>query len=135
MSERRIADRERVNITTYLRKTMPDGKYALMEFRSINLSPGGIFISTEDLGMLDLDEEVEIMVSASAPALSAETDSSFYEGRARVVRSARVFDSAQLLTDSGFGLMFLDSDAAFQAAVEAHLRAEQNGGGSNPAAS
>jgi hypothetical protein len=122
MDERRSTDRARVSIESFLRKTMPDGKVSIMEFRSVNLSPTGVFLSTEDLGVLDLDEEVELMVSGVADGEKTQ----YYEGRARVVRSARVFTEKDTLAESGFGLMFLEADKEFSAAVAARLAADSS---------
>ena len=118
MDKRRSSDRSRVTIVSFVRRTMPDGKSSVMEFRSVDMSPTGVFLSTEDLGVLDLDEEVELMVASSAA--DAEL-SRFYDGKARVVRSARVFSDTDKLTESGFGLMFLDADQEFMTAVEKQL--------------
>ena len=117
MDERRSSDRARVTIVSFVRRTMPDGKSSVMEFRSVDLSPTGVFLSTEDLGVMDLDEEVELMVAAGADAEAAR----FYEGRARVVRSARVFSDTDTLTESGYGLMFLEADQEFMTAIEKQL--------------
>ena len=100
-------------MTTYLRKTMADGKTVLMEFRSLGLSPRGMFISTEDLGLLDLDEEVELLVDAPGGPMGT--------ARGRVVRSARVLGAGQPLPASGFGLLFVEADARFRAALATKL--------------
>ena len=123
MDEGRAGNRSRVTIVSYVRRTMPDGKSSIMEFRSVDLSPTGVFLSTEDFGVLDLSEEVELMVAAGGEAEATR----YYEGRARVVRSARVFSDADTLTESGYGLMFLDADQEFMAAIEKQLAAASPG--------
>ena len=117
MDEKRSSSRSRVTIVSYVRRTMPDGNPIVMEFRSVDLSPTGVFLSTEDLGVMDLGEEVELMVATDGDAEPAR----YYEGRARAVRSARVFDNADTVTESGYGLIFLDADQEFMTAIERQL--------------
>ena len=92
-------------ITALVRKERPEGGHLIMQFSSGDLSLGGVFISTEDLSVLELGEEIEILVDAD--------QTRYYEGRARVVRSARVFSQEGGQIDSGFGLMFLSPDESF----------------------
>ena len=114
MEEKRKSPRKRVVITTLVRKAKPEGGYAIMEFKSSDLSFGGVFVSAEDLSILDLGEEIEILVDADREK--------YYEGEARVVRSARVFSEEGGQVDSGFGLMFLNRDESFQAMLSKKLK-------------
>jgi hypothetical protein len=114
MEEKRKSPRKKIAVTTLLRREKPEGGHAVMEFRSSDLSFGGVFISTEDLSILDLGEEIEILVDANREK--------YYEGRARVVRSARVFSEEGGQVDSGFGLMFLNPNESFQAMLKEKLR-------------
>ena len=109
MAEMRSSNRKKKSITTFIRKEMAGGGHTLMQFISMNLSEGGIFISTEDLSLFDLGEELGVIVRK-------ETDR-LYEGRAKVVRSARVFESEEAITESGFGLMFLQQEQEFKKAI------------------
>lgn len=106
MDNKRRDGRKKVGITTIIKRPDAGSGYSIMEFRSIDLSLGGVFISTEDLSIFELGEEVEILIDTYSDKL--------YEGRARVVRSARVFSDNNEITDSGFGLMFEEPDKAFQ---------------------
>ncbi len=106
MQEKRRYERRRVCVTTIVRKNQPHRGRSIMEFRSLDLSRGGLFIATENLGLFELGEELEIMVDRDGRQ--------YYEGRARVVRSARVFTDAGEQVESGFGLMFVNPDAGFQ---------------------
>jgi hypothetical protein len=106
MAEKRKNSRKSLIITTVIRKMTNDGSegnYEIMEFRTRDVSAGGIFISTEDLSLFDLDEEMEILVD--------DVGERYYEGRARIVRSARIFTEEGNPVESGFGLMFLSPDA------------------------
>ena len=114
MDEKRKNPRKRIAVTTVLRSEKPEGGHAIMEFKSGDLSFGGVFISTEDLSILDLGDEFEILVDANKEK--------YYEGSARVVRSARVFSEEGKQIDSGFGLMFLNPDEAFQAMLSGKLK-------------
>ena len=114
MEDKRKNPRKRVTITTVLRKEKPEGGHSIMEFKSSNLSMGGVFISTEDLSILDLGDELEILVDANKEK--------YYEGTAMVVRSARVFSEEGSQVDSGFGLMFLNPDEAFQTMLREKLK-------------
>jgi hypothetical protein len=110
MQERRQGERKRVMVTTTIRKRKSDDEYEIMEFRSRDLCIGGIFISTEDLGIFDLGEELEILID--------DDGHKYYKGKARVVRSARVLSKEGELTDSGFGLMFTSPDPDFLEIVQ-----------------
>jgi hypothetical protein len=113
MENKRKDERKKVGITTIIKRPDSGGGYSIMEFRSIDLSLGGVFISTEDLSIFELGEEVEILVDTYSDKL--------YEGRARVVRSARIFSEENEITDSGFGLMFQDPDSAFSESISSKL--------------
>ncbi len=122
MSEKRKAVRKPVLITTVIRKMTPAGNaakgtakgYEIMEFRTRDLSTGGIFLSTEDLSIFDLGEEVEILVD--------DDGARYYEGRARVVRSAKVFSGEGNPVESGYGLMFLSPDNEFNGMLTRKLK-------------
>ena len=106
MQEKRRFERRRVSLTTLIRKNRPHRGQSIMEFRSLDLSPGGVFICTEHLSLFDLGEELEIMIDVDRRQYS--------EGRARVVRSARVFCADGGQVESGFGLMFVSPGAELQ---------------------
>lgn len=88
------------------RKERPYGGRSIMEFRSLDLSRGGLFIATENLSLFELGEELEILVD--------DEGRQYYEGRARVVRSARVFTAEGDQVESGYGLMFVNPGTGFQ---------------------
>ena len=114
---------ERVTVVVYLRQTMADGKTRLLEFRTRELSPHHLCVAADDLGLLDVGEEVELLIAAGGER--------FVSGRARVVGSERVFGgrrgmtaSGLRLTASGFRLAFTAPDAALRAVVGRVLRAD-----------
>jgi hypothetical protein len=113
MEERRSGDRKRVMVTTTVRKRKDNDEVEIMEFRSRDLCIGGIFVSTEDLSLFQLGEELEILID--------DDGRKYYKGRARVVRSARVLSGQGELTDSGFGLMFTSPDPDFIEIVQKKL--------------
>lgn len=98
-----------------MRKTQVNGSTVLLEFRARKLSASGVFVASDDLGLLDLDEQVEVLVGAASGPFAAAP--------ARVVCSRRSFAGGRGLTTSGFGLEFLAAGAGFGAAVESCLRA------------
>jgi hypothetical protein len=106
-TERRKSERKPLLVTTIVRKSQGTGEYEIMEFRTRDMSSGGIFISTEDLSIFELGDEVEILVDDSGER--------YYEGKARVVRSARVFTEEGNPVESGFGLMFLTPETDSEA--------------------
>jgi c-di-GMP-binding flagellar brake protein YcgR len=117
MIEKRKTIRKPLIVTTVIRKTTHgggSGDYEILEFRTHDVSEGGIFISTEDLSLFDLGEELEIMVE--------DEDERFYEGRARVVRSAKVFTEEGSRIESGFGLMFLFPDRELSGMLSRNLK-------------
>ena len=99
--------------TTIIKRPDTGGGYSILEFKSVDLSLGGVFISTEDLSLFELGEEVEILVDTYTDKL--------YEGSACVVRSARVFSEDNEITDCGFGLMFKDPDKVFTESISTKL--------------
>lgn len=113
MKEKREAERKKVSITTVVRKTAPDGRYSIMEFRTLDISLGGIFISTENLSIFDLGEEIEILVD--------DKGKKYYDGKARVVRSARILSQSGSQVESGFGLMFLNPEKEFINMIKSKL--------------
>ena len=114
MEEKRDNNRKMMNLKTVVRKVPVSGGYAIMEFLSLDLSMGGIFISTENLSLFELGEEIEILVDTGKKK--------FYEGKARVVRSARFFEENDTQLDSGFGLMFLNPDKSFREELSEKLQ-------------
>ena len=110
---KRGSPRKQVQITTYIRKELPAGGYTLMQFVSKDLSEGGIFISTDDLSLFDLGEVLSVIVDREKKRL--------FEGRAKVVRSVRTFESAEVIPESGFGLMFTRADSGFSEMIKEQL--------------
>lgn len=110
----RKAQRKPMLVTTVLRRQRPGGGYEIMEFRSRDISEGGIFVCAEDLGVFDLGEELEILVD--------DAGARYYEGKARVVRSSRVFTGEAQPLESGFGLMFLSPDTEFSQMLARKLK-------------
>jgi c-di-GMP-binding flagellar brake protein YcgR len=100
MVERRKHKRFICHLKTVIDRTLPDGKRRHLEFRSESLSGGGVFILSEDLSLFDLGEDVAVVVE--------DDEDRYYEGKARVVRSARYFTEDKKIDRSGFGLMFID---------------------------
>lgn len=117
MEEKRDDERKKITVTTIVRKMKPAGGQAIMEFRSRDLSRGGLFISTENLNLFDLGEEIEILVDHNGEK--------FYEGKAQVVRSARVFGEESEILDCGYGLMFINPGEDFKKMLLAKLAAEK----------
>jgi hypothetical protein len=115
--EKRKTARKPMIVTTIVRKSASGGgagDFEVMEFRTRDMSSGGIFISTEDLSLFDLGDEVEILVDDSGER--------YYEGKARVVRSARVFSEEGNPVENGFGLMFLTPDGDFAGMLSRKLK-------------
>jgi hypothetical protein len=117
MSDKRKTVRKPLLITTIVRRAARGstrGDYEILEFRTRDMSTGGAFISTEDLSIFDLGEEVEILIDDSGTR--------YYQGKARVVRAARVFTEEGNPLESGFGLMFLAPDEDFTSMLARKLR-------------
>ncbi|MBA7485467.1 MAG: hypothetical protein GH155_01900 [Spirochaeta sp.] len=117
MEEKRENERKAITVTTIVRKMKPAGGQAIMEFCSRDLSRGGLFISTENLELFDLGEEIDILVDHNGEK--------YYEGTAEVVRSARVFGEEGEIVDCGYGLMFLNPGEDFKAMLLAQLAADK----------
>lgn len=110
---KRSNTRKTVHLTTYVRKELPGGGHSLTQFVSRDLSEGGIFIGTDDLSLFDVGEEISVIVEQEKVHL--------FEGKARVVRSTRIFGTVDGLTGSGFGLRFIGGDAGFSEMVKSRL--------------
>lgn len=113
MENNRSDERKKIIITTTVRKMLPHEGYEVMEFKSKDLCMGGIFISTEDLSLFDLGEELEILVD--------DNGEKYYTGKAQIVRSARIVSHKGEIADSGFGLMFTSSDEGFKEMIQKKL--------------
>ncbi len=113
IKEKRKSERKKITVATIIRKQTPSGNYSIMEFQSKDMSLGGVFISSEDLSIFDLGDEVEILVD--------DGGEKYYEGKARVVRSARILDKEGEQVESGFGLMFLNPSDEFKKMLENKL--------------
>ena len=114
MSDTRKGERKKIVITTVIRKAKPEGGYAILEFRSRDLSEGGIFIFTENLSLFDLGEEVELLVDVN--------EQKYYEGQGKVVRSAKDFTEEGRQLESGYGIMFIDPDDSFKGMLSETLK-------------
>ena len=108
---------EHVAVPVYLRQMMADGKTRLLEFRARELSHQQVFLAADDLGLLDVSEEVELLIAAPGERLN--------RARARVVDSERVFGrGTQLtprglrLTASGYRLAWARPDARLRAVID-----------------
>ena len=75
---------------------MADGKTRLLEFRARELSHRQVFVAADDLGLLDVGEEVEVLIAARGERLRC--------ARALVVGSERVFAERTELTERGLRL-------------------------------
>ena len=113
---------EQVAVPVYLRQMMADGKTRLLEFRARELSHHQVFLAADDLGLLDVGEEVELMIAAPGDRFSC--------ARARVVGSERVFArrtqmtaGGLRLTASGYRLAWAAPDERLRAAIDGGLRA------------
>ena len=112
-TDKRKSERRKVHLTTFVRKELPGGGYSLMQFMSRDLSEGGIFVSTDDLSLFDLGEELSVIVDQDRQRL--------FEGQAKTVRSARIYESSDTLTESGFGLMFTGDSPVFLEMIREQL--------------
>ena len=104
--DNRASNRTKIRLTSYISKDLPSGSSVLMQFISKDLSEGGIFISTEDMSVFDLGEEVKILVDDNGDQL--------FKGNAKIVRSVRMFSEEGECFDSGYGLKFQDLDDDFK---------------------
>jgi hypothetical protein len=114
MQEKRSSERKRLELITVVRKPLSHQGATLMEFISRDLSEGGIFILSEDLSVFDLGEELDILIDNRGER--------YYEGRARVVRSARIISDREARLESGFGLMFEAPKEDFRRMLDEQLR-------------
>ena len=116
--DKRKSDRLDLSYVTYVRKALPDGNYNLLQFSTKDLSQGGVFITTDDLSLLEIGEECEVMLE--------EKKEKLYQTQAKVVRGARVFTQGEEQTLSGFGLMFYDPEDDFLGMLQNQLSGEVN---------
>jgi hypothetical protein len=84
-----------------------------MQFKSKDLSEGGIFVTTEDMSLLDIGEECDLLID--------EKGEKYIETNAKVVRGARIFTDEGEQVISGYGLMFFEPDAEFMDMLKKYL--------------
>jgi hypothetical protein len=101
------------NLKTVIDRTLPDGRHVHQELLSESLSCGGVFILSEDLSLFDLGEEVGVVIE--------DDEDCFYDGKARVVRSARYFAENEKIDRSGFGMMFIDPPPEYLTRIDHHI--------------
>jgi hypothetical protein len=101
------------NLKTVIDRTLPDKRRIHLEFLSESLSCGGVFILSEDLSLFDLGEDVRVKIE--------DEEDCFYDGRARVVRSARYFAEDEKIDRSGFGMMFIDPPPQYMTIIDKHV--------------
>ena len=101
---------------------MADGKTRVLEFRTRELTHHHLFLASDDLGLLDVGEEVAVLIGAPGARFS--------RGCARVVGSERVFGGRTCvtanglrLTASGYRLAWSKPGAGLRAAIDGCLRA------------
>lgn len=116
MVERRKHRRVLCNVKTVIDRALPDGRSVHLELMSESLSCGGVFVVSEDLSLFDLGEDVRIKIE--------DGEDCFYDGKARVVRSARYFLEDKKVDRSGFGLMFIDPPPDYLSRID--RRVEKN---------
>jgi hypothetical protein len=117
-TDKRSSERLDLSYVTYVRKALPDGNYNLLQFSSKDLSEGGVFITTDDLSLLEIGEECEVMLE--------ENKEKLYQTQAKVVRGARVFTQGGEQTFSGYGLMFFDPEDDFLDMLQNQLSGKSN---------
>ena len=113
MEERRGNKRQSLTLNIIAKRLLPTGRYAVMEFISRDISGSGMYIYTEDVSIFDLGEGIDLLLD--------DNGAKYCEGKAKVVRSAKVFTGEGAPTESGFGLMFLNPDKEFQAILTKKL--------------
>lgn len=114
MQEKRSSTRKTLELVTVVRKPLSHQGQAVMEFMSRDLSGEGIFILCEDLSLFDLGEELDILIDNKGER--------YYQGNARVVRSARLIPDQDARPESGFGLMFVEPTDDFQRMLAERLQ-------------
>jgi hypothetical protein len=82
----------------YLRKRLVNGSIKQLRIPYNNLSCLGLFIVTGDVGIFDIDEEVEIVLGSSISLLTTVCG--------HVVGSKRSFQDSQSETTSGYSILF-----------------------------
>lgn len=119
--DKRKSDRVDISLVTFIRKTLPNGNHTLLQFKSKDLSTGGVFITSEDLAILDIGEDCELLFD--------EKGEKFLQATARVVRGARFFSDSGEQELSGYGLMFYEPDSEFLDTVKDMLLSGKPGEG------
>jgi hypothetical protein len=109
-------------VPVYLRQLMADGKTRVLEFRARELTHYQLFLAADDLGLLDVGEEVAVLIAGPGER--------FRCAGARVVGSERVFGertrvtaNGLRLTASGYRLAWSAPDAALRSTIDDCLRA------------
>ena len=100
MTERRKFGRKNKGFIVNVKKYLPDGNQLTIECKSVNISPGGVFLLCDDLYHFDPGEIIEMTIWMNY--------SQAQNYSARVVRLIRVFAATDGESGSGFGLALLD---------------------------
>ena len=116
MEEKRTKDRIDLPLVTYIREKKDDG-YVIHQFLTKNLSETGLFICADNRALFQLGDDLEIMVD--------DKEKKYYEGKAKVVRSAKIFTDDDTPTESGFGLLLTETNQEYGALIKKAASADK----------
>ena len=121
--EHRSSQRKPVTAEVSVRKKGRDGKVTILRLLTRDISDGGLFVLSDDLSILELDQEVSLDATVGGKAVAL--------GKAIVMRAQERFDKKGQPAGGGFGLMFTDFSAKM-AKARRLLAAAATGGQQTP---
>ncbi|MBN1410125.1 MAG: PilZ domain-containing protein [Spirochaetales bacterium] len=107
--ERRLKKRLIKEMEVLVRKKYKRGQYEEIEFRSHDISEGGIFITTDDLSQFKLNEEVQVDITYEGNKYSL--------GKAKITRKQKRLTEGGIVRESGYGLAFLELKTSIWKAI------------------
>jgi hypothetical protein len=105
--EKRMYRRKNKKIDACIIRSLPDGQTKKIYLKTHDISLGGVFLSSENLRLFDVEESVHVVLT--------DADRTVFEGEAKIVWAEALYDSQGSVLKSGYGLKFLNmSDNAIK---------------------
>ncbi len=99
---KRAYRRKRIKLDICITRSLPEGQYKKINLLTNDISIGGMFVESEDITLINVDETVGITISDKGKTV--------FEGFGKVVWSESLHEKSGKVVKSGFGLKFINME-------------------------
>jgi hypothetical protein len=99
----RATVRKQISLPVLIKRKLPSGAYKEMEFKSHDISRGGMLIMVDDISLFSIGDEIELTIKYY--------DKVYEVGTASVVRLQKKYSSKGILVETGIGVRFTSTDS------------------------